>query len=116
MKENDKSKTAFVTRKGLFQFKVKPFGLTSAPATFDVEMRLSLQVYKGTNVLYISMILSLLANHSTICFVNLKRYAFESLRNRLFLRQYYHYQTYLNHLYLTETQAISLWAQCSLKK
>lgn len=72
MEENDKGKTAFVTRKGLFQFKVIPFGLTCAPATF--EMRRSLQVYKGTNVLYISMILSLLANPSTICFVSLKRY------------------------------------------
>lgn len=35
MEENEKSKTAFVTRKGLFQFKVIPFGLTCAPAIFE---------------------------------------------------------------------------------
>ncbi|XP_056022110.1 uncharacterized protein LOC130054993 [Ostrea edulis] len=35
MEEADKEKTVFVTRKGLYQFKVMHFGLCSAPATFE---------------------------------------------------------------------------------
>lgn len=31
----DKNKTAFATRRGLFQFRVMPFGLCCAPATFE---------------------------------------------------------------------------------
>lgn len=34
IEEEDKSKTAFVMRKGLFQLKMMPFGLTCAPTTF----------------------------------------------------------------------------------
>ena len=44
MKKSDKPKTAFVTRSGLFEFNVLPFGLCNAPATFQ---RLMEQVLRG---------------------------------------------------------------------
>ena len=43
IEECDRPKTAFVTHKGLFQYKVLPFGLTNAPATFERLMELVLR-------------------------------------------------------------------------
>ena len=35
VEESDRPKTAFVSRQGLFEFKVMPFGLCNGPATFE---------------------------------------------------------------------------------
>ena len=39
MEEEDKDLTTFVTHRGLYHFKVMPFGLVNAPATFSRIMR-----------------------------------------------------------------------------
>ena len=47
LSEEAKPKTAFATHSGLFQFAVMPFGLCSAPATFE---RLMSQVMRRTTL------------------------------------------------------------------
>ena len=42
MDEKDKEKTSFVTRSGLYQFKVLPFGVTNGPATFQRLMDITM--------------------------------------------------------------------------
>lgn len=42
MEDGDKKYTAFTTHKGLFQFKVMPFGLSNSPATFERLMEVTL--------------------------------------------------------------------------
>ena len=39
MRDEDKDVTTFVTHRGLFRFRVMPFGLVNAPATFSRIMR-----------------------------------------------------------------------------
>lgn len=38
LNDDDKSKTAFTSHRGLFQFTVMPVGLTNGPATFECLM------------------------------------------------------------------------------
>jgi transposase InsO family protein len=59
MAEEDKEKTAFVTRKGLFHFNVMPFSLCNAPSTFERLMELVLKGLQWERcLLYINDILA----------------------------------------------------------
>ena len=43
MEPEDQAKTAFATRSGLYEFQVMPFGLATAPATFERLMEIALR-------------------------------------------------------------------------
>ena len=59
MSEKDKCKTAFYSRKGLMQFTVMPFGLTTAPSTFEALMEKVLRGLQwGKCVLYLDDVIS----------------------------------------------------------
>ncbi|GES80903.1 RNA-directed DNA polymerase homolog [Rhizophagus clarus] len=47
MAEEDKEKTAFIYSQGLFEYNVMPFGLKTAPATFQRVMDEILKDYIG---------------------------------------------------------------------
>ena len=51
IREKDISKTAFVSRHGLFEFCTAPFGLTNMPATFQRVMELALRGLSWTSCL-----------------------------------------------------------------
>lgn len=51
VEDMDREKTAFITPDGLYQFKVMPFGLCNAPATFERMMDALLQGFKWTTCL-----------------------------------------------------------------
>ena len=65
MAEKDKPKTAFVTKSGLYEFNVLPFGLTNAPSTFERTMEVILQGCQWkTCLIYLDDIIVFGKNHN----------------------------------------------------
>jgi len=75
----DRPKTAFCTTEGLFQFKVMPFGLCNAPATFQRLMDLVLAGLQWTHCLVYLDDVIVLGRHFTEHLQNL-RTVFDRLR------------------------------------
>ena len=50
MKKEDEEKTSFITLEGLYYYKVMPFGLKNAEATYQRLMSHALQDHIGKNV------------------------------------------------------------------
>ena len=57
MDKRDKEKTAFACHRGLYEFNVMPFGLTSAPAVFQELMSIVLQGLNSFATAYLDDIL-----------------------------------------------------------
>ena len=77
-------KTAFATHSGLFQFRVMPFGLCNAPATFERLMDRVLQGLRGSRCLvYLDDIISFgttfddLLDNLTLIFERLRSYGLQ---------------------------------------
>ena len=66
LKEDAKEKTAFTTRNGLYQWEVLPFGLTSAPSTFERLMETALRgLHWKTALIYLDDIIVFAPDMST---------------------------------------------------
>lgn len=59
MEENDKKTTAFVCRRGLYEFNVMPFGLSNAPAVFSELMSIVLEGLDWMAISYIDDVIML---------------------------------------------------------
>ena len=57
VEDNDREKTAFTCHRGLFQFNVMPFGLTTAPGVFQERMARVLEGLDKFTVAYLDDIL-----------------------------------------------------------
>jgi hypothetical protein len=68
--DEDKEKTAFSTREGLFHFNVLPFGLCNGPTTFQRLMDLVLAGLHWSNCLvYIDDVMIVGKNLNSICII-----------------------------------------------
>lgn len=80
LEESSKEKTAFTCHKGLFQFRVMPFGLSTAPAVFQSLMSVVLQGCEDFAIAYLDDILIFSKNeqdhykHIEIIFKKLKEH------------------------------------------